>query len=226
MKKVIVISGGSDGLGKTIAKRLSPQNNVIILSRSEEHLKKVSSELNCLYKVCDVSDWNKVEKTIEQIISEHGSIDCLVNSAGLWIEGKLEDNNAEEIKKVMEANTLGTIYLSKAVIPHMKAVGGTIFNIISQAGFYAKAERSVYNTSKWALTGFTKSLEHEIAKDGIRVIGLYPGKMNTSMFLKAGIKKDVSDGLDPQDVAKTIEFVLSLNNSTTFPEIGIKNINN
>jgi len=101
---------------------------------------------------------------------------------------------------------------------------GTIMNISSQAGLYAKGERAVYNATKWGVTGFTKSLEIELQKYKIRVIGIYPGKLNTKMFEKMGIKKDLSDALDPEEIAKTIEFITTLKQSTLIPEIGFRYI--
>ena len=227
MDKVIIISGGSDGLGKTIAQQLSQKYKVVIFSPTKEKLEKVSQEIGCSFEVCDVSDYNSVKIAVDNVIKENGRIDCLINNAGVWIEGLLETNSPEEIKKVIDINTIGTFFLTKAVILQMKKQSkGRIINVISQAGLYGKAERSIYTASKWAITGFTKSIEPELKQYGISVTGLYPGKMKTEMFAKMGIKKDMSDGLDTKDMAKTIEFILSFGNETTFPEIGIKNLKN
>lgn len=225
MKKVVVISGGGDGLGKEIAKTLSPNNIVVILIRKKDQAVKVSSEIGCSFEICDVTDPKQIENAVQNIIKKHKKIDCVVNNAGVWIEGELEGNKAEDIKKAIEINTTGVIFLSKAVIPTMKKQkSGLIINIISQAGIYAKAKRTVYNASKWAITGFTKSLQPELADYGIRVTGIYPGKLSTRLFKKAGIEKDMIDAIGPDQVAKTIEFILSFDNSVVFPEVGIKHI--
>lgn len=221
--KTILISGGSDGLGKAIAARLASNNKVIILPPTENKLKAAAEEIGCEYRVCDVRDYAVVEKIVQEI----GAIDCVINNAGLWIQGPLDKNDPQRIHEVLEVNTLGTINLTKAVIPGMKRQkSGLIINIISQAGLYAKAERSVYNASKWAITGFTKSIQPELAPFGIGVTGLYPGMLKTDMFNKMGIQKDMSKGLDTEDVAKTIEFMLSFDKPTLFPEIGIKHLEN
>lgn len=221
--KIILITGGSDGLGKAIATRLAPSNKVIILSSNEDKLKVVAQELGCEYKVCDVRDYTQAEK----VISEIGTIDCLVNNAGLWIQGPLDKNDPQRIHEVLEVNTLGVINMTKAVIPAMKQRGsGLIININSQGGFYAKAERGVYTATKWAITGFTKAMQPELAPHGIAVTGIYPGMMKTDMFRKMGIEKDMSKGLEPEEVAKTIEFLLTFDKPTIFPEIGIKHIDN
>lgn len=221
--KTILITGGSDGLGKAIAARLAPVQKTIILSPDEEKLKTVARDLSCEYKVCDVRDYTQVEK----IVNEIGAIDCLVNNAGLWIQGPLDENNPQRIHEVIEVNMLGVINMTKAVIPAMKQKGsGLIININSQGGFYAKAERSVYTATKWAVTGFTKAMQPELAPQGIAVTGIYPGMMKTDMFNKTGIEKDMSKGLEPDEVAKTIAFLLSFESPTMFPEIGIKHIDN
>jgi uncharacterized protein len=227
MKKVVLITGGSDGLGKAIALYLVGDYQVVILSPTENKLKRVALEIDADYVVGDVSDFKNIESAVAQVIKKYGRLDCLVNDAGLWIEGELDDNDPELIKKVIEVNNLGVLFSSKAVIPQMKKQkSGLIVNIVSQAGLYAKAERSVYSAAKWGVTGFTKSLQSETAKYGISVTGVYPGKMNTKMFEKMGIQKDMTDSLDPKEVARVIKFLLETDSTVNFPEIGIKNINN
>ena len=161
MNKVIVITGGSDGLGKTLANDLSKDNKVIILATNEERLKQVATDNNCIYKVCDVRDYKKVLECIKEI----GKIDVLINNAGLWIQEELDYNDSDRIESVVDVNLLGVINCSKAVIPVMKEnKDGLIININSQAGINHKAERVVYNATKWGVTGFTKSLQDEVAK--------------------------------------------------------------
>lgn len=226
-KKIVLITGGSDGLGKAIAKRLSPKYQVVILSPSAEKLKITAEEIGCDYMVADVSHYMGMVKSVAKLISKYRRLDCLINNAGLWIEGELENNDFERIEKVIKVNNLGVIFTSKAVIPHMKKQkSGLIININSQGGFYAKSERAVYSATKWGITGFTKSLQPELARYGIGVTGIYPGGMKTKMFEKAGAKKDSKDLLEPDEVAKVIEFLLSLDPTTVLPEIGIKFILN
>ena len=223
MKKTILISGGSDGLGKAIAAQLTLNYRVVIISPSEDKLRAAAQELGCEYKVCDVRDYQQIEKVVADI----GTLDCVVNNAGLWIEGALDDADPEKIHEVLEVNTLGTMYLTRAVVPLMKQQkSGLIINVISQAGLYAKPNRSIYNASKWAITGFTKAAQAELAPFGVRVTGLYPGKLNTELFAKSGIQKDMSNALDTVEVAKTVEFLLGFDNTVAVPEIGITHISN
>lgn len=225
--KTIVITGGSDGLGKTLTETLANENNVIILATNEEKMKLVAEENNCSYKICDVSNYGIVEKTISEIIDEYSKIDVLINNAGLWIQEELEENDSNRIKSVIEVNLLGAINASKAVISSMKEnKDGLIININSQAGINHKAERVVYNASKWGMTGFSKSLQDEVAKYGIRVTDVMPGMMKTDMFNKLNITKNMANGLDTKEVARLIQFIIDTPSDVMIPEVGIKNINN
>ena len=227
MKKTIVITGGSDGLGKTLAESLSKENNVIILATNEDKLKIVATDNNCLYKVCDVSDYIAVENAINEIVRDYSKIDVLINNAGLWIQEELDTNDYIRIQDVIAVNLLGTINVSKAVIPNMKEnKDGLIININSQAGINHKAERVVYNASKWGVTGFSKSLQDEVAKYGIRVTDVMPGMMKTEMFSKMNITKNMTNGLDTKQVARLIQFIIDTPSDVMIPEVGIKNINN
>lgn len=221
--KTVVVTGGSEGLGRTIATQLSKSHNVYILARTKSKVQVTAKEIGCKYKVCDVADYQQVESIFAEIVAESGQIDVLINNAGLWIQDSLEENAPEAISDVMNVNALGVIYCTKAAVPHMKQIGaGTIIQINSQAGLHGKAERSVYNASKWAVTGFTKSIQAELEPHNIKVVGLYPAMLHTEMFSKQDIEKDMNKALDTQEVAKTIEFMLSLEDSTLLLDIGIK----
>ena len=227
MNKNIVITGGSDGLGKTLAMLLSKDNNVVILATNEDKLKEVSNEANCRYKVCDVRDYKVVEETINTINNELGHIDVIINNAGLWIQEELDVNDSNRIEDVVDVNLLGVINCSKAVIPLMKKNhDGLIININSQAGINHKAERTVYNATKWGVTGFSKSLADEVAKYGIRVSNVMPGMMKTDMFKKMNIEKNMANGVDTKEVARLIKFIIDTPSDVMIPEVGIKNINN
>lgn len=227
MKKVILISGGSEGLGYEMAKLLAPKYTVVITAANGTKLAKVAKSLKCSYEIFDVSDHLGVKKAVSNIIKKYKRIDCLVNNAGIWIEGKLEDNDPHLVKRALEINALGPILLSQAIIPHMKKQKqGMIINVISQAGLYGKAERSVYTASKFAIAGLTKCLEMELKEKGIRVVGLYPGFMKTRLFEKAGAKKDIAKALHPKETAKFVKFIIESDPKTSFPEVGIKYIEN
>ena len=225
--KTIVITGGSDGLGKTLAADLAKDNKVVIIATTEEKLKAVAEANGCVYKVCNVGDYAAVEKVMSEIAEECGSIDVLIDNAGLWIQEELDVNDPARIEAVVDVNVLGVMNCSKAVVPYMKKQhDGLIVNISSQAGISHKAERAVYNATKWAVVGFTKSLQDELAKYGIRVSNVMPGMMRTDMFKKLDIEKNMANGVDTEQVARLIRFIIETPADVMIPEVGIKNINN
>ena len=224
MKKIIVITGGSDGLGKAIATKLKT-NDLIIISTNEEKLIKTSKELNCDYRVCDVTNYKQVDKTIKDILAKYDKIDVLINNAGIWLEGDLTDNTYDKISKCIDVNTKGPIYMTKAVLGDMyKQKQGLIINVCSQSSFDNDAFSTVYNASKWAMRGFNRSIQKDVSKKGIKVTGLYPGFMQTNLFKKAGNDYDTSTGLEVEKVAKTVEFIINCDDDVVIPELGIKDI--
>lgn len=225
LEKIILISGGSDGLGLATAKVLNKANTVVILSPEKEKCQEIKRYFDIDFVVADVTKESEVEKAIKNVIKKYGRIDTLINNAGIWIEGKLEDNEYERIKKVFEVNVLGAMNLTQKVLPHMKKVKrGRIVNVVSQAGLYPKAERSVYHASKYALKGFTDSLAIELAPHSIAVSGFYPDKMNTHFFAKAGDNKNMKNYIEVGEAARAIEFIVESSEKLNIPELGIKNL--
>ncbi|MFC1625158.1 SDR family NAD(P)-dependent oxidoreductase [Patescibacteria group bacterium] len=192
MKKVL-ITGGAQGLGKEIAEQLKEDYEVVVLDIEKCELDGVTCH------ICDITDIGQLQK----IVSEIGEVDILINNAGVYISGELTDNDYNDIAKVMFVNALGTINTTKAVLPQMKErKSGKIVFVNSIRGVEAREERSVYCASKWAVTGFLKSLRKEVEKYDIEVIGLYPGLMKTNLFENAGVKRDMSEAMDPKEVAE------------------------
>lgn len=225
--KTILITGGSDGLGKALAQELAKDNKVVIIATNEERLKEAAKELNCEHFVCDISDHKQVEETINKIIAKFGTIDILINNAGILVQGELEFNSCEEIQRLVEVNLLGTMFITKACVPIMKKnKGGLIININSRAGLGYKAESTVYNASKWGMTGFSGSLQEELNKYGIRITDIFSGRMKTNMFKKINIEKDMLKAIDTKEVVRLIKFIIETPNDVVIPQVGIKNINN
>ena len=225
MSKVIVITGGSEGLGKAIAKRLIKDNKIIIISNNEEKLKKTATEIQCDYVVCDVTNYKQIENAIDTILKKYINIDILINNAGVWLEGDLTENTFEKISNCIDVNTKRPIYMTKAVLPNMyKNKSGLIINVCSQASFDNDDYSVVYNASKWAMRGFNRSIQRDISKKGVKVTGFYPGFMQTNLFKKAGNDYDTSTGLEVEKVAKAIEYIINVDSDVIIPEMGIKDI--
>lgn len=223
MKKIILVTGAGSGLGKEISKVLSPENIVIGVGLGSGNLKITRKEIGCEVYSCDISKASQVSSLSKKIAKKYKKIDCLINSAGVWMQGKLLDTDDAMAEKVLRVNILGAVFMSKYFLPLLsKSEAGLIINIISQDGLYSKPERSVYGASKWGMTGFTKHLSGEVLTDGIRVTGIYPGKMDTALFGKLKAQRDMSDSLNPALVAKAVKFVVDQPSEVHIPEFGVK----
>lgn len=223
MKQVICITGGANGLGRQLAAYFSLNSTVVILDIDDKTLSQVADKFGCDYQVCDVTDSDSINKAVKNIIKKYHQIDCFINSAGIYIDGEIESNNPDKIKKVFEVNSVGPILTSQIIVPYLKKQkSGTIININSTAGLHPKAFNSVYHSSKWALTGFSQSLQAELATFNIKVVDLRPGVMNTN-FTK-GTHTDLSHSLDPHYVVKAIDFILAMPPEVTIPELTIKHL--
>jgi len=224
MNKIILITGGSDGLGLETAKLLSRENTVIVIGRNEQKLIETGMD----YCVCDVTKPQEAQKAVETIYKKYGQIDCLINNAGTWTVGKLEDNTFEKISDVIDINVKGVINMTKIIIPYMKKQNnGLIINVDSTAGVNWKTDYSVYTASKWAITGFTKAMQSELLPQHIKIEGFYPGTIQTGLFAKNGLpNKDLTNAMPISTVAKAIKFMVDQDDDIVITDLGIKHIYN
>jgi uncharacterized protein len=226
MKKHVLITGGTDGIGKVTAGKLAKAGyTVTVLGLNEAKARETAEEHGASFVVADVSDYSQLEQAVKQAEETNGPIEILINNAGVWLSAPLTETEPEQIKRTIEVNTLGMIYTTRLVAPGMRErKSGRIINVISQAGLHAKPLRSVYNASKWAITGFTKSLQEELRVDNISVAGFYPGAMNTQFFAKAGDVKDRSKALAPELAADALVHLCSLPDNVEILEYGIQSL--
>lgn len=219
---IICITGGANGLGRELSAHFSAKNQVIILD-IDPKAKIIAQKLNCDFFPCDVSDFKSISSVIKKVFKKYSRIDCFINNAGIYIDGPIETNNPQLIKKVFQVNCLSPIFAANVLIPLFKKQNnGTIVNINSTAGLHPKANNSVYHASKWALTGFSESLQLELSDSNIKIIDIHPGIMKTKFT--AGTDTDLSKSLNPEEVVKTINFILSLDPPTFIPRLTIKHI--
>jgi NAD(P)-dependent dehydrogenase (short-subunit alcohol dehydrogenase family) len=211
-KKVIVITGGNSGLGKATAEILSKNNHVVIFGKNTMEVMKTAKEFKCDGIICDITNAEQVQSAFSQVIEKYKKVDCLINCAGVWIKGPIEKNNPEEIKNAILVNTFGTILTTNTLVLYLKKQKyGRIINVSSRAGLNARSERSVYNASKWAVTGFTKCLQLELAPFGISVVGFYPGFIHTDLFKKAGdIEENFSMAMSVEKPAKALAYLVNV----------------
>ena len=220
---IAIVTGGAEGIGRAIAQDLMQDHTVYIFDVQQERVAATAKELGCHGVVCDIANPESVKHAVDSVVAEAGGVDVLVNNAGVWLQGALEQNTAEQIARTVQVNVLGTMLVTHEVLPHIKQRGaGTIVNMSSQNGLHAAADRSVYNATKWAVTGFTKCLQEELHHQGIRVMGVYPAMVQTKIFANAGVERDVTNGILPSDVADIVGKAIRAGSHITYPEIGIQ----
>lgn len=225
-KKVVLITGGSRGIGASTAVEFAKKgyNVVVNYLSSEEKALTLKKEIEENYGVkvltikADVSDESEVKNMVEKIITEFGHIDCLVNNAGIAIDTIFEDKTKENFIKTLNTNLIGPFLVSKEVGKYMlERKQGNIINISSTNGIDTIYPESIdYDASKAALISLTKNLAIEFAPY-IRVNSVAPGWVNTDMnkeldsdFVKKECEKILVDRFaDPSEIAKVVVFLAS-----------------
>lgn len=225
-EQVILITGGSDGLGKIMAAQFAGDGHqVIILASNEAKLKLAATSLGVDYVAADIGNYEQVQAAVDQVQKKYGRIDVLINNAGVWVEGTIDECEVNKIRQAIEVNLLGLINVSKAVVPSMRENNfGLIVNINSDAGEEYKSGKTVYCASKWGVTGFTKSLRRELESTGIRVTYVMPGRMRTNFFNKAGVDKDLQGALEPEYLARMVKYIVDLPAGVVVPSVRMESM--
>lgn len=217
--KIIVITGASDGIGKQIALRLAKEGTKLaLIGRNEKRLAEVSKESKALGAVvaksyvCDIRQTNKLERVVRKIISDFGSVDILINNAGVWQKlGPVETIKREVVEEVIATNLSALIHTTRLFLPVLKTrKEAAIINISSKSGVVAQEGQSVYSASKYGVRGFTEVLKADLKSGNVRVAGIYQSGTNTKMFEKVGNKPPVEKFTNPADLADVIAYMLSL----------------
>ena len=183
--QVAVITGGAQGIGYAVAKRMIENGAKVVIWDFDTDLAQASaSELGATALHCDVSDWDSVQAAAQQTENQLGRIDVLVNSAGVaGANAVVEEYPIEEWNKIMSVNLNGTFHTNRAVIAGMKQRGyGRIVNIASIAGKEGNPNASAYSASKAGVIALTKSLGNEAADFNIGVNCVTPAAARTAIF--------------------------------------------
>ena len=192
---VVVITGGSRGLGLELARRFAREGaRLALLARDEEELALARDQLTwngaeVMVQVCDITDEAEVEQAVEAVLERFGRVDVLVNNAGVIQVGPVDHVTLEDFEQALGVHVWGPLYLTKAVAPHMRRQGGgRIVNITSVGGVVAVPHLLSYCTSKFGLVGLSDGLRAELSKDDILVTTVCPGLMRTGSHVNALFK--------------------------------------
>ena len=212
--KIFVVTGASSGIGKCITNDLSqyPIKSLILVARDQYRLDKCSEEVKrkdveVITMSCDVSNKEDVKHLGDKILKRYGYIDCLINNAGIGIFNSVEKTSIEEIEKINYTNYFGMIYFTKVFLDCMiKRNSGHIINVASLAASFGIPGMAAYCGSKFAMLGFSESLNQELKKTSIKVSVVNPIGVKTNFFNNESFnyKIPMKYVLKPEQVSKAI----------------------
>ena len=192
--RVVIITGGSRGLGLLMARHLRKEGaRVALLARDREELMRAKEQLgddnSVLTVACDVAERALVRQAVEIVAHHFGRIDMLINNAGVIQVGPLQHMTYEDYHHAMNVHFWGALHCTDAVLPYMRQRrSGRIVNIASIGGLIAVPHLAPYAASKFALVGYSDAVRAEVVKDGIRVTTVCPGLMRTGSAVNALVK--------------------------------------
>ncbi|MFC4556827.1 SDR family NAD(P)-dependent oxidoreductase [Virgibacillus kekensis] len=204
--RTIAITGAGSGLGRALALKYAQNDyKVFLLGRDDTKLHFVQNSIiqnggQAEVVLCDVREQASVSIAFQQI----GQLDAFINNAGIGIFGPVEDYTLEEIENTLNTNIKGTILTVQSVLPLVRKSSGRILNIISTAGLRGKVNESIYCASKFAVKGFTESLQKEWENESISITAVYMGGMNTPFWKESSHVTDPSGLKGPEVVAEQI----------------------
>ena len=217
-QRIMVITGASSGVGKTLALSFASKGYLICaLARSADKLKKLEQEYpkNIHGFIMDVTDFDQVNHTFKDIVSRFAQIDVLINNAGLVKVGTYWEQTIKEIDQMIDVNLKGTMYCTHAAlnIDMIPRKAGRIINISSLSGIRTSTRATVYQTAKHGQVAFGNSMAESLIPYNILLTTLCPGGINTPLWdkdnLKAAPSIDPEKFMSPDEISEAIEFILS-----------------
>jgi NAD(P)-dependent dehydrogenase (short-subunit alcohol dehydrogenase family) len=184
MKPVAVITGASSGIGESIARALAARGHLcVLLARREERLRVLAEALGGEYELCDVSDRAAVEAVAARVLERHPRIALLVVNAGIPARMDFFGPEPERIEAVTQVNYLGAVWTARAFLPGLEAAAPSdLVNLVSVAGLVAVGGGGPYAAAKHAQLAFSRSIQTDLARRGVRVHTICPGFVETEGF--------------------------------------------
>ncbi|MES2485086.1 MAG: 3-ketoacyl-ACP reductase [Bacteroidota bacterium] len=231
--KTALITGSGKGIGKAVAIALAQEGvNLILTARTAADIQNTAKEVEALgvkalAVTANVSDIESINNAVAQGLAQFGTIDILINNAGVGKFGKFLELTPEEFEHIIKVNLFGTYYATRAVLPGMiEKQSGDIINISSTAGLKGAAVTSAYSASKFAVMGLTESLMQEVRKHNIRVTALTPSTVATDMAKDLNLTDGNPDKvMQAEDFAELIVAQLKLNRRVFIKESSIWSTN-
>lgn len=207
--KVVLITGGSSGIGESCAVSYGKAGaKVVITGRNNDKLIEAKARIEAegvkevLALTGDVSSYEDCEGIVKSAIDTFGSIDVLVNNAGISMRSMFDDIAVDVFKQVMDINFYETLYMTKVCLPHIRKTQGSIIGVSSIAGKKGLPARTAYSASKFAMEGFMQSLRLELMHENVHVLVVSPGFVKTNIRNTALTSDGSSQGKSPKDEDK------------------------
>jgi len=201
--KVIVVTGGTDGIGRALVDSLMQQGaKVITCGRNYDKLYQLQTLYagkTLLAASADVANEGDCKNLIQQAVNAFGTIDVLINNAGISMRALFTDTDLETIRRVMDINFWGSVYCTKYALPYITKNNGTVAGISSIAGYRGLPGRSGYSASKFALQGWLEALRTELLETGVNVMWVCPGYTKSNIRNAALNKNSEPQGETPLD---------------------------
>ena len=214
--QIAIVTGASRGIGKEIAIKLAEQGMKVTIVGSSSQVSNTAEELkdmgfpNILPVQADVSNEEDLKEVVRKTIETYGTVDVLVNNAGVGFFKLTEEVTVEEWKKIFEVNVQGVFLATKAVLPHMKErKSGTIITISSDVARYTIPNGAAYTATKYAVQGFSGSVAQEVREYGIRVGTINPGMVDTYFAESTQGLPEKKDWLKVEDIANAVVYMAS-----------------
>src|SRR5882672_8439909 len=204
--KVVLVTGGTDGIGRALIGLLIEAGaKVATCGRHHDKLYALQLEYSQFMlhtMVCDVSHEDECKRFINSTVETFGTIDILINNAGISMRSLFDDADTDVIRRLMDVNFMGAVYCTKAALPYIIEQKGTIVGVSSTAGYRGLPGRSGYSASKFALQGWLESLRTELSDQGVHVMWVSPGFTTSNIRNAALNSKGESTGESKMDESK------------------------
>lgn len=238
MSKIVLVTGASSGIGKSIAENLC-QKGMVVYGTSRTPKKEEINGVKIL--PLNVLEVDTIKTAMATILKNEGRLDVLINNAGMGITGPIEDTPTDEMRRVFNTNLFGPIDVMKAVLPQMRQQkSGLIINVTSIAGYMGLPFRGIYSASKGALEVVTEATRMEVKQFGITITNVAPGdfatniaagRYHTPVFENSAYKEKyaenlalmdthVDNGLNPQVMANAVYKIIQKNNPKIHYKVG------
>jgi len=221
MERAALVTGGSSGIGRAIARMLRDEGYALTLvSRRAEKVQAAADELDAVAVAADVGDADECARLVAEHRERFGRLDMLVNSAGIGVAGTVDQLSPKHFDLQVGVNLRGLFLVTRASIPLLRESRGWIVNLASIAGTLPTPGLATYGATKAAVISLTRSLNEELDGDGVRALALCPGFVDTPMAEWSGLASE--EMITPEDCAEIVRMLLRLSPRARVPQIVVE----